>query len=326
MKTFILSIALICVFNIEAQMPTKGLKGYYLFNNNANDSSGNGQHGNPFSVIPAKDRFNKDSSAYYFRAFKSSNIEIPVDSFLNNTYTYSAWAKINDFPEDNSVAMLLNIGGQGGDNYLGVANNYLSKYHGWFGGGYNTTTPNFDPTADNFGLNYDWNHIVCVRSSNFVLLYVNGVLKDSIGANNTVYPNYGSSTMGFIGIRNSMSSPFDGWIDDVAIYDRALSFKEVKMLYDYQPSTSIDMINTSNKISIYPNPSSENSFKIYSTSFNINQNNIKIYNSIGQLQNFESIQHNDQKIEISHNFSSGNYFIIITDEQSNTLQYKLQIP
>ncbi|MDP2175052.1 MAG: LamG-like jellyroll fold domain-containing protein [Bacteroidota bacterium] len=325
MKLILLSLSILNFIHLFAQIPSNGLKVFYPFNQNSNDESGNSQHGSKSNVSLAKDRFGKDSSAYYFSGNSNSYIEIPVTNLLNNTYTYSLWAKLKTFPANNSVALLLNIGGTGGDNYLGIANNYLSNYHGWFGGGYNTVSPGFDPTDKNFNLDYTWNHIVCVRNSTYVLFYVNGVLGDSIGSSTTKTPSYGSNTKGYIGIRNSMTSAFDGWIDDVAIYDRPLSNKEVLTLYNLQPQTSINTVLLTEKILVFPNASNQNKFNINSSKINLNQSNIQIINTLGQVQNFEISNSNINSVEINHQLSKGFYTIIITDEFSKHHSIKLMV-
>jgi hypothetical protein len=219
---------------------------------------------------------------------------------------------------------MLNIGGSGGDQSLNVANNYGASFNGWLAGGYNTSAPHFSLNEGEALVN-TWSHVVCVRNSNYILLYVNGVLKDSIGSNTTKTPSYGSNTKGYIGIRNSLSAGFDGWIDDVAIYDRPLTHKEVLTLYNQQPQTSINTVLLSEKILVFPNPSNQNKFNINSSTINLNQSNFQIINSLGQVQNFEISNSNINTIEINHQLAKGFYTIIITDEYSKRHSIKLMV-
>lgn len=307
----------------NAQIPTNGLKVYFPFNKNSNDESGNVQHGTNYNVTLSKDRFNKDSSAYYFNGSTNSYIEIPVNSLLNNTYTYSLWTKLKTFPSNDAMSFILNVGGAGGDNSLGICNNYTqAAYHGWAGGGYNTIAPNFGLTDKNFSLDYNWNHIVCVRSSKYALLYVNGILVDSIGGNSVSYPSYGNNSKAYIGIRNNYVTPYNGWIDDVAIYDRALSKSEVMKLYNYNP-TEIELISINPKSIVFPNPNNKGSFNITTLNFDLNNFTIKIYNSIGQIQNFESKTIDDSNLQINHQLAKGVYFIIISDKNQETTKTTL---
>ncbi len=322
MKKIFLLTTLLNSIILFSQIPTNGLKVYFPFNKNANDESGNNQNGTKNNVTLAKDRFNKDSSAYYFNGSNNSYIEIPSSTIQNNTNTFSVWAKFDNIPSSGDMAFMLNIGGSGGDQSLNSANNFLSTYNGWQGGGYNTVAPNF-ALNENAPLTTSWCHVVCVRNTKYALLYVNGTLVDSLGSSTDKYPNYGSNAKAYIGIRNNFSFPFDGWIDDVAIYDRPLSKSEVLQLFNYIPNTSVSNISKIDNIEIFPNPSSQNSFNIKSNSTNLNSSSVKIYNSIGQLQSFESEFKNENQLEIKHNLAQGAYYILVTDE--NLIPYKLNL-
>lgn len=326
MKKLLLLTTLLNSIILFAQMPTNGLKVYYPFNKNVNDESGNGQNGTKYNITLAKDRFGKDSSAYYFNGNTNSYIEIPVISLLNNTYTYSVWTKLKTFPSYNAMTFILNIGGFAGDNSIGICNYYTPEaYHGWVGGGYNTSSPNFGLQDKSFSLNYEWNHIVCVRHSKYALLYVNGILVDSLGRNDVSFPSYGNNSKALIGIRNNFDTPYNGWIDDVAIYDRPLSKKEVLSLYNFNPNTSIPDFNINSELTLFPNPSSENSFQIKSNVINLNQSEIEIINAIGQVQSFEISNKDNFSIEIKHQFSKGIYFVTIKNNFSEPQTIKLQI-
>lgn len=77
-----------------------------------------------------------------------------------------------------------------------------------------------------------WTHVALVQNGADVHIYVNGVLKNS--ANNAAAPiisNPPNATMGAYKWYNDLSGLFDGLIDDVRIYDRALSTEEIEGLY-----------------------------------------------------------------------------------------------
>jgi hypothetical protein len=77
-----------------------------------------------------------------------------------------------------------------------------------------------------------WHHYVCQRNNNIMSVYVDGILQNST----TQAGSLRSSGSNYIGARrNSVSvkdSYFNGSIDDVRIYNRALSAGEVKQLYN----------------------------------------------------------------------------------------------
>ena len=84
---------LITSFNlIQAQIPTIGLAAYYPFTGNANDLSGNLNHGIVSGAILTTDRFGNNNSAYEFNG-TSSYIRVAdnANNDLDSLYTISAW-------------------------------------------------------------------------------------------------------------------------------------------------------------------------------------------------------------------------------------------
>jgi PKD repeat protein len=75
---------------------SKGLVAYYPFNGNANDESGNGNHGVVHGASLASDRFGKFNSAFKFDGLESY-IEIPDSSSLDFTseFSLSVWVNSN---------------------------------------------------------------------------------------------------------------------------------------------------------------------------------------------------------------------------------------
>jgi len=111
---------------------------------------------------------------------------------------------------DNSVTWFyLNQGGQN----LRFTSNQPSGYY-------------FDTTASSIKLN-QWQHICAVRdASGNGIVYINAVSNNS---GNTGTPTAGSTT--YFGNRSSGDRAFNGSIDDLRIYNRALSASEIRQLY-----------------------------------------------------------------------------------------------
>lgn len=65
-STLLFSIILLLPLVGMAQIPTKGLVGYWPFNGNANDESVNSNHGKVTNAVLTSDRFGRKDSAYYF--------------------------------------------------------------------------------------------------------------------------------------------------------------------------------------------------------------------------------------------------------------------
>lgn len=249
-------VSLFC-FSIPlfSQIPTGGLVAYFPFTGNANDSSGNATHGTASNVTLTTDRFGNPNSAYDFSGSTNSYISFPATNVANNTFTWSVWAKITATPPNNSFQMLLEMGQGGGGTgqNLDLANNYLNLYTGFGGGGYNTTSPNFKVRKGSLPANNQWVHLAIVRDSSYMLFYINNVLTDSHGVANKILPKYGSPVKAFIGIRCDQTAPFDGALDEVCIYNRALSKADVKKLY-LNGTANTEVIQNSATCIIYPNP------------------------------------------------------------------------
>src|SRR6478735_3642443 len=93
MKKLLLLCSLFLYLISSAQIPTSGLLGYYPFSGNANDASGNTQHGTVTGASLTVDRFNNSNSAYSFNG-TSDFITLPAATFTTlNIYSYSCWVK-----------------------------------------------------------------------------------------------------------------------------------------------------------------------------------------------------------------------------------------
>ena len=101
-----------------AQMPTDSLVGYWQFNGNALDHSGNKNHGTVYGgAALAADRFDTLSAAC---SFDNSDDWIRVENTtklnINGTssLTISAWVKINNLPGSDEYPGIVSKWGTGG--------------------------------------------------------------------------------------------------------------------------------------------------------------------------------------------------------------------
>ena len=77
--------------SLPSYVPADGLVGYWPFNGNANDESGNGNNGTVNGATLTADRFGNNGKAYNFNG--SSNIQVPNSNSLQigNEMTVSVW-------------------------------------------------------------------------------------------------------------------------------------------------------------------------------------------------------------------------------------------
>ncbi len=225
-----LGLTVITVANSYASL-TDSLVACYSFSGNANDGSGNGHNGTVTTATLSADRFTRANSAYNFNG-TSGHVFVPADSFLNVNYTYSAWVKLNSIPSFGGSTYVLSVGSTAGDQAISLQNN--SNWVGWSAAGYTGTggvpgaTQSVSGVLPSTGA---WYHLVASRNNSTLKLYVNGQLAAT--TNPPAAPYYGSdaSKKVVIGERFAFSNTFDGLIDDVRIYKKALDSSEISQIY-----------------------------------------------------------------------------------------------
>jgi hypothetical protein len=235
MKNYLLLITtlFVCGTNIFAQVPsyvpTNGLVGWWPFNGNANDESGNGNNGTVNGAIITSDRFGSSNSAYDFNSGSVNMNNLAVS--LTNNYSISFWAKPMNYVNGYTVAFELTQNFNCNDNPLiGFwANNLI--YHTCSDIYTNVGMGNF------ILMQGQWNHFVITLNNGLTTTYKNGEFYDS---GNIVWPNIIANklTIGNSGNGLSSPSPFKGQIDDFGIWNRSLTFCEIQDLYNSQVGTS----------------------------------------------------------------------------------------
>lgn len=215
------------------QIPTDGLVGYYPFNNNVNDESGNGNNAINIDAIFTTDRFGNINSAASFNG-KTSEIILPEAFHLGDTFTVCGWAfaltaQYNSgclFQSDWSrqeyyyEPFLYSV-------YAFFNNEEELNCNSWGG---NNIIENVD--------SLEWFFWALSCDGSTLKVYLNDELKTS----HSVTPNYGIGTyfparIGRI-TRNTNAAHgdlqnywFNGSIDDVRIYNRTLSDIEIESLF-----------------------------------------------------------------------------------------------
>ena len=236
---FKLIVAIVFATNVMAQnvpsyVPKDGLVGYWPFNGNANDESGNGNHGTVNGATLTADRNGVANSAYSFDG-NSQNILLNknLNSIVSNSITISLWVKIP----------------QNGGGMAIVQNTNKSPYNTLFAV---STSPNYhqyilygdncnDKAASNFYKNKntsminEWNLLVyTIDTKNSLKLYLNGQFMGEKNDGNVFSNNCPQNTSLRFGGDWVSHDPqwFKGIIDDITIYNRALSEQEIKQLYE----------------------------------------------------------------------------------------------
>lgn len=212
-----------------------GLVAYYTFSGNAADSSGNSNNGSINNVSFTTDRLGNANEAGSFNG-TTSYISVPNSSSLNfglnnfsicvifktsvvPTTSFSSFVTKHNTATSHDTEYNLTISGQtGGAGSGGTVVFGLSTSAGVFERAVSTTN-----VCDG-----KYHTVVGVRENGFLKIFVDGTLQATVTA--TINPN--NSNPLNIG-RSSYSNGygyFNGIIDEVRIYNRALNIEEIQML------------------------------------------------------------------------------------------------
>ncbi len=202
---------------IPSYVPTNGLVGWWPFNGNANDESGNGNHGTVNGATLAADRFGNAGKAYSFDGVNDwIDFPVVIDS---PTTAISLWFNTNSTSFQSVVDN--DIGGFYGNNLiLNYGNSYPNKIVLLFHDGV------FSSSLFTFSTNTTY-HFVGIWNDNYCKFYINGNLVGSFS-----HPK-GINEKGAyrIGKHSGNSGFYSGIIDNLAIYNRALSSNEIQNLF-----------------------------------------------------------------------------------------------
>src|ERR1035437_6476351 len=208
---------------------TNGLIAYFPFNGNANDASGNGNNAytNSGATLTA-DRFGNINSAYHFQNAFLNYTNIPIN--LAGPYSFSIWMNLDSYYGSA-------IGELNDPNYdcnanpqIYEANQTVTYAHCGYGSGSGSSIALL--FSDVGSLTNAWHQLfVSVAAGGQTMVFRDGVLMTNTPE--SLWPNKKKIKYKLWGSANT-ASPMDFSrvsLDDVRIYNRALSSNEVAQLY-----------------------------------------------------------------------------------------------
>lgn len=198
---------------------TSGLRGWWRMNGNGNDSSGNGYNGTVSNATLTTGQNGSANAAYNFTPANSSYISLPDAAALagDPTYTISAWYRSGSA----NAYGILGWGSWGTSNSviaLRVATIPGFQTY-WWANDLNTPFVN--------GFDNQWHQVVTSYDGATMKTYADGVYIN--GRTPTAGHNAVATNMN-IG-RTNTAEYFSGVLDDVRLYNRALSDVEIQILY-----------------------------------------------------------------------------------------------
>lgn len=324
MKKKLLVLFLIGINVLTAQVPsyvpTNGLVGYWPFNGNANDESGNGNNGIVNGATLTSDRLGAPNSAYNFNG-DGQYIQAPNQS-LQGSVSFSGWYKMTTYNLSQNDVFFFAINspsnsildcnfaagyrydagtGQHGHSVYPRSNSNLTGYYAL----------NQIPEAN------VWHHFVCVFENGVsVKMYLDNNL---FYTNNTVISNSSLLSLPMLIGYAGLGYSFTGQLDDIGIWNRALTQEEITGLYSTLGTTQTEGVN---QITIYPNPAKDHITIDCGNISSVSGWRYKIVNTLGQEVSNGVMNSQQNIISLYTLKSTGVYFVKIYDASNNLLNTK----
>ena len=212
-------------------VPIEDLYGWYNLDGDAQDASGNGHHGEPQLIQPCNGVTNTSDGVEFTQ--QNSLIEWASDDWLSlepqEAMTISIWFK-SDFSQSPSHLFGKRSGCSGG--------NSINYQLAWQNDGFSQlllmgmSLTLCDGFSAGFDVGSEWTHVVTTYDDGWGALWVNGQVFSAcnsvIGAtNNSPFLLGGSGTC----------SGFYGCMDQLGIWNRALTAEEISELYSASSPT-----------------------------------------------------------------------------------------
>lgn len=262
------------VFNFNSSV--KNVENSISFEIGPNDTYGDDRNGNPNSAIQL---------ANGTQAFITN---IPVG---NSVRSFSIWIKPTNISSDNHV---FGYGTSSGEYAYGISFNASTVYNfAW----------NTNVSASYSSLLNQWHHIVTTYdASQYAKMYIDGTL-----VSNAYRPNWNTASNSYFYLGDMFGSNngnFVGYLDDLKIYNYALSQADITSLFTTNALSSQNFNQNNLEVSLYPNPAND----VLNIEITNEVKAIEIYNIQGQKVKST----NQKQINVS-DLANGMYMIKVQD-------------
>ncbi len=277
-----------------------GLVAYYPFNENVSDSSGQNNNGTIVGELTfVADRWGNPNSAAYFNG-TNAYVRVPASTSLDTlvkSMTLACWFYTKSY--DSKWASLLS---------KSISTWALRQYSivydkdGLISFGHSLAATHLIPLNE-------WHHIAITYGDSIVKCYLDGILLDSsmiaYEIKKTNYPFV-------IGADPHIVMEYHhGMIDEVRVYNRALSAEEVSAISTVSTIATHER-PTNLKITYYPNPT-EGLLTIESDELS-NPWSLKVFDSMGKLVQTQILESQSETIDL-RGLHPGVYVIMIETEK-----------
>jgi len=278
---------------------------YYPFNGNAHDESGNGF--NASEIIGATLTADKDgnpNSAYAFDGIDDKIVIPHIGVNLLHDFTIAFWFQPND-----SVTRQWLFGNRHtatGEEGNGLESDIFQGDVRFFWPA--QLTLSYQLTSDG------WQFVVFTKENSSYRLFYNGQLVDA--AASTSSPNNNDPwRIGAHFNQDGWGAHFNGKMDEIRVYGRALSNTEIEDLYNGTTTGYLMPEKRNDDIIIFPNPSSS---KIYFADAGRRIFKVDVFDSSG-VKILEKIK--PEEIDLVE-YPNGMYLVVAYDENNRVLTLK----
>ncbi len=231
-KQLLIFVTALLSFSASAQVPnyvpTNGLVGYWPFNGNANDESGNGNNGTVNGATLTTDRFGNVNDAYSFDGIDDFISLSPPN--LSNQLSIAFWTKDSGgYPNTNSInpryisSEFCNGGFAFFQNIDNSPNGLVFTR--------NRGTASADIISSVITNSIEWRHIALSYDGTICNFYLDGLQVASLSNTGLISTGvsfyFGKSGCLF----NQINDAFHGKLDDIGLWNRALTPTEITTLY-----------------------------------------------------------------------------------------------
>jgi hypothetical protein len=200
-----------------------GLVAYYPFNGDSKDKSGNGRHGTVVGATVTRDRFGKKNSAYSFDG-RNDFIAVPDNAFgpKIQEFTISCWIKSGDNIPDGTVRSIFHKGSYNGWMSVFLSENNTIEFQAIGVDLWNSVQSPFQG---------GWVNVIGLyRRGKNLEIWINGAFGSylEISEYDLYQEPWSRASIG--SFDRGKSQFWKGMIDDIRIYNRAISEDEIVAL------------------------------------------------------------------------------------------------
>lgn len=249
------------LFLTASALHAQQIVAYYDFNGNAKDVSGYANHASIHGATLTQDRFGRANQAFLFDGVQSQLSAINSPLLQSPTTSVSFWVRVDEIPAQGEV-YILSHGGWQERWKVSLPSHGKPIWTTHAGGSCCSDLDSGTPLEVG-----TWTHLVMVHDGAKEKIYLNGVLaneRDYAGDLDATTQPLG---MGYAPIDNAYF--FKGALDEVAIYDGALTDVAIASLYADQSTAPVAVNDIVANYSFSGNTRDESSYANHASGRNI---------------------------------------------------------